>query len=587
MPVEGIFRLLVFAVPYLASGWDVLWSAIRNIFHGQVFDEKFLMTVATLGAFGIGEYPEAAAVMIFYQFGELMQSLAVGKSRKSVSALMDICPDTAVVLRDGEENEVFPEEVEPGDTLIVRAGEKIPVDGEILSGETTVNTAALTGESLPAEKKPGDKLISGCINLTGKVTMRAESRFEESTVSKILELVENSSEKKARIEGFITRFARYYTPCVTGGAVLLAVIAPVFFHGVWSEWIKRALIFLVVSCPCALVVSVPMSFFGGIGRASKNGILVKGANYLEMLTKIDTVIFDKTGTLTEGIFAVEAVHPSSVTEAELLDIAAAAECYSTHPVGESIVAAHHGHIDRSRIGDVTETPGLGVSAVIDSVRYYVGSAALMEKAGAPFEECHLSGTVIHVSRGNHYLGHIVINDKIKENAARAVAGLKNCGIEKTVILTGDKAETAAAVCSKTGADEYFAGLMPEDKVRQLEKILSEGHRAAFVGDGINDAPALMRSDVGIAMGAMGSDAAIESADTVLMDDDPLKIPLAVEIAKKTMKIVKQNVVFALAVKAVVLALGALGLANMWIAVFGDVGVTVLAVLNSLRAGSDL
>lgn len=585
LPIDGVWKLLAFSVPYLVIGYDVLWGAVRNIIHGQVFDEQFLMAIATLGAFAIEDYPEAAAVMLFYQVGELFQSIAVGKSRKSISALMDICPEYAVVLRDGEEVTVPPEEVGIDEVLIIKPGEKIPLDGEITEGSTTVNTAALTGESLPVDKTVGDRVISGTINLSGVIKVKAQSLYEESTVSKILELVENSAEKKARAENFITRFARYYTPCVVIGAVLLAVIPPLFFSQEWSMWINRALIFLVVSCPCALVVSVPLSFFGGIGGASREGILIKGANYLETLSKVDTVVFDKTGTLTKGTFAVNAIHPQNMTEAQLLDIAAAAESYSTHPVGESIVAAHKGHIDKTRIGEVEELAGMGLRAVIDGKTFFVGNGALMDKVGAGWHDCHLAGTVIHIAESSEYLGHIVINDEIKPDSKVAVAGLKELGIKNTVMLTGDTERVAKSVGEEVGIDSVCAKLLPAQKVEKVEELLSQGCKTAFVGDGINDAPVLTRADVGIAMGALGSDAAIESADIVLMDDKPSKLPSAIRISRKTMRIVRQNIVFALAVKAIILALGAFGIANMWTAVFGDVGVMVIAILNAMRAMS--
>lgn len=582
LPVKGIWRLAAFAVPYLVIGYDVLRSAVLNILHGQVFDEKFLMTVATIGAFAVGEYPEAAAVMLFYQVGELFQSIAVGKSRKSIAALMEIRPDYAVVLRNGEEEKVSPGDVEPGETLVIRPGEKIPLDGVIMDGRTAVNTAALTGESMPVDKAAHDQVISGTINLTGVIRVKTESRYEESTVAKILELVENSSEKKARAENFITRFARYYTPCVVIGAVLLATVPPLLLAQTWSVWLNRSLIFLVVSCPCALVVSVPLSFFGGIGGASREGILMKGANYLEALSKIDTVVFDKTGTLTKGRFIVNAIHPTNISEEELLDIAAAAESYSSHPVAESIVDAHKGHIDTNRIGTITELAGMGIEAVVDGRKFFVGNGALMDRVGAKWHECHLVGTVIHIAEGSDYLGHIVINDEMKPDAKDAVAGLKAIGIKTTVMLTGDVERVAKAVGDDIGIDRVYAGLLPAQKVEAVEEMLARGCRLAFVGDGINDAPVLTRADVGIAMGAMGSDAAIESADIVLMDDKPSKLPLAIRISRRTMRIVRQNIWFALAVKAAILALGALGVADMWSAVFGDVGVMVLAILNAMR-----
>ncbi|MBO5556717.1 MAG: cadmium-translocating P-type ATPase [Oscillospiraceae bacterium] len=582
LPVQGLWRGLAFVVPYLVIGYDVLWSAIRNIAHGQVFDEKFLMALATLGAFGTGEYPEAAAVMLFYQIGEWFQSIAVGRSRKSIAALMDISPDFATVLREGQEEEVSPEEVQVGETIVVRPGERIPLDGTILEGSTSVNTAALTGESLPADKAPGDKVVSGTINLTGVIHVQTESVYEDSTVARILELVENSAEKKARVESFITRFARWYTPCVVIGAALLALVPPLLLGQSWSMWINRALIFLVVSCPCALVVSVPLSFFGGIGAASREGILIKGANDLETLAKVDTVVFDKTGTLTRGSFAVDAIHPKEMDPEELLDLCAAAESYSSHPVAESVVAAHKGDIDKSRIGTVRELAGLGIQAEVDGETYYVGNARLMEQVSADYHDCHLVGTVIHVARPGEYLGHIVVNDQLKPDAVPAIRGLKALGVKETVMLTGDIETVAAAVAEQLGVDQFRAGLLPVQKVEEVERLIAEGRKLAFVGDGINDAPVLTRADVGIAMGALGSDAAIESADIVLMDDKPSKLPLAVKLARKTMRIVRQNIVFALAVKFIILILGALGMANMWFAVFGDVGVLILAILNAMR-----
>ncbi len=582
LPVEELWKALAFVVPYLVIGWDVLWSALRNIAHGQVFDEKFLMAIATLGAFAIGEYPEAAAVMLFYQIGEFFQSVAVGRSRKSIAALMDIRPDYANVLRHGEEQQVDPEEVAVGETILVKPGEKIPLDGVVLEGSSSVNTAALTGESLPVDKTVGEQVVSGSINLTGLLKIRTESAYAESTVARILELVENSAEKKSRIENFITRFARWYTPLVVVSAVLLALIPPLFFHGVWSDWIRRALIFLVVSCPCALVVSVPLSFFGGLGGASRDGILIKGANYMEMLDKVDTMVFDKTGTLTQGRFAVDAIHPAEISAEELLDIAAAAESYSSHPVAESVVKAHEGDIDRSRIGEVKELAGMGIQAQVDGRTFYVGNGKLMDQVGAAWHECHLPGTVIHIAEDSRYMGHIVISDQIKPDAAEAIRRLKARGITETVMLTGDTEKVAKAVAEQLGVDRVFAGLLPAQKVEQVEKLLAEGRRVAFVGDGINDAPVLSRADVGIAMGAMGSDAAIESADIVLMDDKPSRLPLAKKIARRTMRIVHENIIFALAVKFGILFLSAAGLTNMWWAVFGDVGVLILAILNAMR-----
>lgn len=578
LPIDGCWKLAAFWVPYIICGYDVLWGAVRNIAHGQLFDEKFLMAIATLGAFALGEYPEAVGVMLFYQVGELFQSIAVGRSRRSISALMDIRPDYAVVLRSGKEISVAPQEVSPGETLLIKPGEKVPLDGEIISGQTSVNTSALTGESLPVDCKTGDKVISGSINLTGVIQVRAESCYTESTVAKILDLVENASEKKAHAENFITRFARYYTPCVVIGAVLLALVPPLLFGQIWSVWINRALIFLMVSCPCALVVSVPLSFFGGIGGASKKGVLIKGASYLETLAGVRTVVFDKTGTLTQGSFFVNAVH-ASISETELLNIAAAVESYSTHPIAKSIVSAAE---STTLAADVKEFAGKGVCARINGAVYYVGNGALMSEVGADWHDCHLSGTTVHVSRGSEYLGHIVISDRIKKDSARAISDLKQLGVRKTVMLTGDDETVARQVGAELGIDKVYAKLLPAQKVDAVEKLLADG-TLAFVGDGINDAPVLARADVGIAMGALGSDAAIESADIVLMDDNPYKLCTAIRIARKTMRIVRQNIWFALLVKAVILVLSACGIANMWIAMFGDVGVMVLAVLNSIRA----
>ena len=584
-------RLFLYAIPYVTAGYDVLKTAFINLIHGQVFDEKFLMMVATVGAFGTGEYPEASAVMIFYQVGELFQSIAVGRSRKSIAKLMDIRPDSATVIRDGQETEVSPDEVEVGETIIIRPGEKIPLDGVIIEGASSVNQAALTGESAPVDKAYSDNVISGTLNLTGVIKVRTTSSFGQSTVSKILELVENASDKKAKVENFITKFARYYTPAVVIAALLLAVIPPLFLGigvwDIWKTWLTRACVFLVVSCPCALVVSVPLSFFGGIGGASRDGILIKGAGYMEVLSKIDTVVFDKTGTLTKGVFEVDDVHPNLISAAELLDIAACCESFSSHPVAQSIVRAHEGHIDKSFIGEVSEIAGKGVKAVVDSKTYYCGNGQLMEMCGANWHDCHLTGTIIHVAREGEgeteYLGHIVINDQIKEDSGSAVNNLKRLGVKRLVMLTGDKESVAANVAEKLGLTDFFAELLPADKVTKVEELLaSEKGRLAFVGDGINDAPVLMRADCGIAMGAMGSDAAIESADVVLMDDKPSKIADAMKIARKTMKIVWENIIFALGVKAVILILGAFGIANMWIAVFGDVGVLIIAILNAMR-----
>lgn len=584
-------ELILYAIPYVIAGYDVLKTAFINLIHGQIFDEKFLMMVATIGAFGTGEYPEASAVMLFYQVGELFQSIAVGRSRKSIAKLMDIRPDSATVIRNDQEIEVSPDEVEVGEIIIVKPGEKIPLDGVITEGSSSVNQAALTGESAPVDKAFSDNVISGTLNLTGVIKVRTTSTFGQSTVSKILELVENASDKKAKVENFITKFARYYTPAVVIAALILGIIPPVFLGigdwEIWKIWLTRACVFLVVSCPCALVVSVPLSFFGGIGGASKDGILIKGAGYMEVLSKIDTVVFDKTGTLTKGVFEVDDVHPNIISVAELKDIAACCESFSSHPVAQSIVRAHEGHIDKSLISDVNEIAGKGIKAVVDGRTYYCGNGQLMDMCGAKWHDCHLTGTIIHVAREDggvvDYLGHIIINDQIKEDSASAVQELKNVGVKRLIMLTGDKQSVAENVANKLGLTGFFAELLPADKVSEVEKLLAtEKGRLAFVGDGINDAPVLMRADCGIAMGAMGSDAAIESADVVLMDDKPSKIADAVKISRKTMRIVWENIVFALGVKAVILILGALGIANMWLAVFGDVGVLIIAILNAMR-----
>ena len=584
-------RLIIYLVPYVIAGYDVIKAAAVNIIHGRVFDEKFLMMVATLGAFGTGEYPEASFVMLFYQVGELFQSIAVGRSRKSIAKLMDIRPDYAVVLRDGNEETVSPEEVSVGETIIIRPGEKIPLDGVVVEGTSSVNTAALTGESAPVDLGISDTVISGTLNLTGVIKVKTTSTFGQSTVSKILELVENASDKKAKVENFITKFARWYTPAVVIAAVLLAVIPPCILGigslAVWKVWFTRALVFLVVSCPCALVVSVPLSFFSGIGAASKKGILIKGAGYMEVLSKTGTVVFDKTGTLTKGVFAVDDIHPNIIDKPELLDIAAACESFSSHPVAQSIVRGHEDHIDKSRISNVEEMAGKGVKAVVDGLTYYVGNGQLMDVCGAKWHDCHLTGTIIHIARetegGTEYLGHIVINDEIKDDSVSAIKDLKSLGVKETVMLTGDKEKVAKSVAGKLGMTRYYAELLPADKVSKVEELLQKGgDKLAFVGDGINDAPVLMRADIGIAMGAMGSDAAIESADVVLMDDKPSKIATAIRIARKTMRIVWENIIFALGVKVVILILSALGIANMWLAVFGDVGVLILAILNAVR-----
>ena len=577
---------VLYLVPYLLIGWDVLWKAVRNIAHGQVFDENFLMAIATVGAFATGEYAEAVFVMLFYQVGELFQSYAVGKSRQSIASLMDIRPDYANVEQDGELVQVDPDEVEVGDTIVIKAGERVPLDGVVLEGRSTLDTAALTGESLPREVEAGDDVISGCVNLSGLLKVRVTKAFEESTVAKILDLVENATSKKAKAENFITRFARYYTPSVVVAAVLLAVLPPLLGGGDWGKWFHQALVFLVISCPCALVISVPLSFFGGIGGASRAGILVKGGNYLEVLADTQIVVFDKTGTLTKGVFNVTAIHPDQCDEDRLLEVAALAESYSDHPISRSLKEAYGKDIDNSRVTDVEEIAGHGVRAKVDGVEVCVGNDKLMESIGVAWHPCHRVGTTVHVESQGVYLGHIVISDEVKEDAAQAIADLKAIGVRKTVMLTGDAQAVGEDVAQRLGLDEVHAQLLPADKVDRVEALLQEKTgkgRLAFVGDGINDAPVLSRADLGIAMGGLGSDAAIEAADVVLMDDKPSKIAVAIRVARKTLRIVRQNIVFALGVKLLVLALGAVGLANMWEAVFADVGVSVIAILNAMRA----
>ncbi len=588
-------EFVLFLIPYLIAGYDVLLNAARNIGNGQVFDENFLMTIATVGAFALVLFPdsqphmaEGAAVMLFYQVGELFQGYAVGKSRQSIADMMDIAPDFANVMRDGKLVQVDPYEIGVGDEIVVKPGERVPLDGTIVEGSTQLDTAALTGESVPRHVEEGAEVISGCVNMTGKITVKVSKPFEQSTVSRILELVESASEKKAQTENFITRFARYYTPIVTIGALVLAVLPPLLFGQSWSDWIERGLTFLVVSCPCALVISVPLSFFGGIGGASRLGILVKGGNYLEALSHTETVVFDKTGTLTNGSFNVVAVHPDAAAEVDpdlILSIAAHAEAYSDHPIAVSVKEAFTGEIDQSRIADVREEGGHGVRAVVDERVVLVGNDKLMREEGIAYHDCELTGTILHVSIDGKYAGHIIIADVVKEDAAECIKRLHAAGVRKTVMLTGDRAEVAKAVAEKLGLDEYHGKLLPEDKVNQVERLLgetSEKGKLAFVGDGINDAPVLTRADIGIAMGAMGSDAAIEAADIVLMDDKPSKIASAIRIARKTMRIVWQNIVFALGVKFAVLVLAAVGLATMWLAVFADVGVAILAILNAMR-----
>ena len=586
IPARRILRLLLFLVPYLLAGGDVLWRALRNILRGQVFDENFLMAVATIGAFCIGEYPEAVLVMVFYQVGEWFQGYAVGRSRSSIAALMDIRPDHANLETPDGLRQADPEEIAVGDVIVVKSGERIPLDGTVLEGRSTVDTAALTGESLPRETGPGDAVISGCINIGGLLRVRVSKPYGESTVAKILDLVENSSSKKARAENFITRFARIYTPLVVMAAVLLAVLPPLLFQEAWGIWIQRALIFLVISCPCALVISIPLGFFGGIGGASRRGILVKGSNYLEALSRAEIVVFDKTGTLTKGTFTVTAVHPDILPEDRLLELAALAESYSDHPISRSLREAYHKEIDASRVTGTEDIPGHGVSARVDGRLVQAGSGKLMERMGIPYRNCHRTGTIVHVAVDGEYAGHIVIADEIKPDAADAVAALKSQGVRKTVMLTGDQPAVGESVAEALGIDEVHAGLLPADKVDHVEQLLGEKHgrgTLAFVGDGINDAPVLSRADIGIAMGALGSDAAIEAADVVLMDDKPSKIADAIRISRKTRRIVQQNIVFALGIKLLVLVLGACGVASMWAAVFADVGVSVLAILNAMRA----
>lgn len=584
IPAEGWLRLAVFLVPYLVIGYSVLWKAARNIAHGQIFDENFLMALATVGALIIGEYPEAVFVMLFYEVGELFEHVAVGKSRKSITSLMDIRPDYANIEKDGGLIQVDPEEVPVGHVIVVKPGEKIPLDGVVLEGSSSLNTMALTGESLPRDVEAGSEVISGCINLSGLLRVRTTKSFGESTVSKILDLVENCAANKAKSEAFITRFAKWYTPAVVIGAVLLAVVPPIFVGG-WTKWIHQALVFLVISCPCALVISVPLSFFGGIGGASKCGVLVKGANYLEALAKTETVVFDKTGTLTKGTFYVTAVHPEQVSEHELLELAALAECYSDHPISQSLKAAYNHELNQDRIGEIEEISGHGIRAVIDGKHVLAGNAKLMAQANVEYRPCEFVGTIVHVAADGEYMGHIVISDEVKEDAAQTIAALKDRGI-RTVMLTGDRKEVGEAVAKELGLDEVHTELLPGDKVSIVETLLkttSSKGKLAFVGDGINDAPVLSRADLGIAMGGLGSDAAIEAADVVLMDDKPSKLAKAMEISRKTNRIVTQNIVFALAVKAVVLMMGLIGVANMWEAVFADVGVLVIAICNAMRA----
>lgn len=585
--IPWYLELVLFLVPYFIIGHDVLRKAVLGIVHGEVFDENFLMAVATVGALCLGEFSESVAVMLFYQIGELFQSYAVGKSRKSISDLMDIRPDSAnLETADGTVSTVDPDDVPIGSVLVVRPGEKVPIDGEVISGESTLNTAALTGESKPRFVHPGSEIISGCVNGDGLLKLRTTKLYGESTVAKILDMVENSSLKKARAENFITKFAHYYTPAVCIGALVLAVLPPLVLGGGWLTWIGRALTFLVISCPCALVISIPLSFFAGIGGASNAGVLVKGSNYLETLSQTKYVVFDKTGTMTQGVFEVSGVHHSSMDTEKLLEYAALAECHSSHPISKSLKKAYGKPLDSSRVTDIEEISGNGVTAKVDGVRVAAGNSKLMEKLGVDCMECHSVGTVVHMAVNGKYAGHILISDQIKPHAKEAIAALKKCGVKKTIMLTGDRREAARQVAEELGIDEVHSELLPGDKVAQVEKLLDEKgekEKLAFVGDGINDAPVLSRADIGIAMGALGSDAAIEAADIVLMDDDPLKISKAIRISRKCLRIVYENIYFAIGVKVVCLILGALGIANMWAAIFADVGVMIIAVLNAIRA----
>ena len=591
LPLEGYIRFICYMVPYLVIGYDVLRKAFKGILNRQVFDENFLMAVATVGAIALGDYKEGVSVMLFYQIGELFQSYAVGKSRRNISELMDIRPDYANVEKDGELEQVDPDEVEVGTVIVVQPGEKVPIDGVITEGSSTLNTSALTGESLPREAKAGDEVISGCINMTGLLKIQTTREFGESTVSKILELVENSSSRKSRSENFISKFARYYTPAVCYGALALAILPPIVrmlalgLAPEWGDWIYRALTFLVISCPCALVISIPLSFFAGIGGASHEGVLVKGSNYLETMAQTKYVVFDKTGTMTQGVFEVSGVHHNTIPEEQLLEYAALAECSSSHPISKSLQKAYGKPIDRNRVTDIEEISGHGVKAKVDGVEVAAGNAKLMKQMDLPYSECHEVGTIVHVAVDGTYAGHILISDQLKPHAKQAIQDLKRAGITKTVMLTGDMKRVADQVAAELGIDEVHSELLPADKVAKVEELLAkkgEKEKLAFVGDGINDAPVLSRADIGIAMGAMGSDAAIEAADVVLMDDDPMKIVKAIRIAKKCMRIVYENIYFAIGIKVICLLLGAVGIANMWVAIFADVGVMIIAVLNAIR-----
>ena len=590
LPAEGYLRFVLFMIPYLVIGYDILKKAFKGILNKQVFDENFLMAVATVGAILLGDYSEGVAVMLFYQIGELFQSYAVGKSRRNISELMDIRPDYANIEKDGTLEQVDPDEVEIGTIIVVQPGEKVPIDGVITEGTSTLNTSALTGESLPRDAKAGDEVISGCINMTGLLKIRTTKEFGESTVSKILELVENSSSRKSKSENFISKFAKYYTPAVCYGALALAFIPPVVLlimgkPAMWGDWIYRALTFLVISCPCALVISIPLSFFAGIGGASNQGILVKGSNYLETLAQTKYVVFDKTGTMTQGVFEVSGIHHNEVPDEKLLEYAALAECSSSHPISKSLQKAYGKPIDRNRVTDIEEISGNGVIAKVDGISVAAGNTKLMDRLGIAYQDCHHVGTVVHMAIDGKYAGHILISDIIKPHAKEAIAELKKAGISKTVMLTGDSKRVADQVAEELGIQEVYSELLPADKVSRVEELLnqkSEKDKLAFVGDGINDAPVLSRADIGIAMGALGSDAAIEAADIVLMDDDPLKISKAIKIARKCIRIVYENIYFAIGIKILCLILGALGIANMWVAIFADVGVMILAVLNAIR-----
>ena len=590
LPAEGYLRFGLFMIPYLVIGYDILKKAFKGILNKQVFDENFLMAVATVGAILLGDYSEGVAVMLFYQIGELFQSYAVGKSRRNISELMDIRPDYANIEKDGTLEQVDPDEVEIGTIIVVQPGEKVPIDGVIIEGISTLNTSALTGESLPRDAKAGDEVISGCINMTGLLKIRTTKEFGESTVSKILELVENSSSRKSRSENFISKFAKYYTPAVCYGALALAFIPPIVLlimgkPAMWGDWIYRALTFLVISCPCALVISIPLSFFAGIGGASNQGILVKGSNYLETLAQTKYVVFDKTGTMTQGVFEVSGIHHNEIPDEKLLEYAALAECSSSHPISKSLQKAYGKPIDRNRVTDIEEISGNGVIAKVDGISVAAGNTKLMNRLGIAYQDCHHVGTVVHMAIDGKYAGHILISDIIKPHAKEAIAELKKAGISKTVMLTGDSKRVADQVAGELGIQEVYSELLPADKVSRVEELLnqkSEKDKLAFVGDGINDAPVLSRADIGIAMGALGSDAAIEAADIVLMDDDPLKISKAIKIARKCIRIVYENIYFAIGIKILCLILGALGIANMWMAIFADVGVMIIAVLNAIR-----